>query len=380
MKKSAIVAAAFLALCGCSDNTSLPATAWTPTMENPPLREVKEGKPMTVPEMKPDDVVVAVNGVTLTKRDVDLKLNRYRWFLARHRGMEEQQRTALYRHYGKMLVNEFVNTAVLVWASREAGGVDEATLRHEVETSVEKTLKQNNLQRDYYEAHVPGGIAATAKSLEESYWVHVYLTNNIVVDPSIDATLYTNIVKQIDAENAVIAESNRVLRAKIEKALVRVTEGKEDFGKVADEVSEDILLERDGTGFYGEFNEDTIQDEKLRKALFALSAGEISGILDEDDGWSIYKVLDYKPEKFNGKEKVEDAQITLARIFVAKEELIEPVFSADPVADLKNSDFKKKTDMLVGELRQKAKIVYPHGTNFWNTSTAKEKAKPSVMK
>ena len=47
MKKSAIVAAAFLALCGCSDNTSLPATAWTPTMENPPLREVKEGKPMT---------------------------------------------------------------------------------------------------------------------------------------------------------------------------------------------------------------------------------------------------------------------------------------------------------------------------------------------
>ena len=375
MKKTAIMAVALLALCGC-DNEKLTGGAWAPTMVNPPIKSVKMGKPMTVPQMKPDDVVVAVNGVTLTKREIDLKLNRYNWFLARRRGMEDQQKAAMYRHYGRMLINEFINTEVIVWAARAAGSVDEATLRREVENSVEKTLKQNNLKRDYYETHVPGGIAATAKSLEEAYWVHVYLTNNIVVDPNIDATLYTNIVKQIDAENAVIAASNRVLRAKIEKALKRVTEGQEDFGKVADEVSEDILLERDGTGFYGEFNEETIQDEKQRKVLFALSVGEVSGILDESDGWSIYKVLAHNPAKFDGKEKVEEARITLARIFVAKEDLIEPLFSADPVADLRNSDFKKKTDTLVGELRQKAQIVYPHGTNFWGTSDGKEKAKP----
>ena len=83
MKKMAILAAALLALGGCTDDKSLPAKAWAPTMKNPPVREVKGGKPMTVPEMKPDDVVVAVNGVALTKREVDVRLNRYRWFLSR---------------------------------------------------------------------------------------------------------------------------------------------------------------------------------------------------------------------------------------------------------------------------------------------------------
>ena len=378
MKRTAILAATLLALVGCTDDKSLPAKAWAPTMTNPPVVEVKDGKPMTVPEMKPDDVVVAVNGVALTKREVDVRLNRYRWFLSRNRGMEQQQKTSMYRHYGKTLVNDFINTQVIAWESRAVGGVDEATVRREVERSVEKTLKQNNLTRDFYERHVPGGIAATAKSLEDAFWVHVYLTNNIVIDPEINASLYSNIVKQIDAENAVIAASNRVLRTKIEKALKRVKEGKEDFGKVADEVSEDILLERDGTGYYGVFNENTILNEDHRKVLFALSEGDVSGILDEDDGWSIYKVLVSKPAKFKGKDIVEDAEITLARIFVAKEELIQPAFSANPVEDLRNSDFKKKTDRLVGQLRQKAQIAYPHGTNFWNTATGEKK--PVVRK
>lgn len=361
--------------CGRSDGPAGESAEWKPTLENPPARTFKSGKPLSVPEMAADDVIVAVNGAALTRRELDMRLSRYRWFLNRNRGMEGQQKQAAYRSYGKGLVGNFIRSAVVVQAARRAKVADEATVRREVEKSVELTLKQNNLTREKYDREVPGGLKAMAESLEDAFWTHAYLTNNIVIDPQITAELVSNIVRKIDAENAVINASNAVVRARLEAARKRITVGKEDFGKVADEVSEDDQLVRDGTGYYGTFDEGTVLDEEVRKKLFALDVGQVSDVIEEDDGFSVYKATDYVSAVYKDGQKTSDARITLARIWMAKEDVIVPAFSNDPVEDMRRQNFNEQAAKLVDELRAKATIVYPHGTNFWPTAAAKKSAK-----
>ncbi len=357
------VMTALLVGCGGSGEKS-----WSPTMENPPERDFKVGKAMFVEDMKPDDVIVAVNGITLTRADFDVHIKRYKWFLDRQRMADVQKQNAMYRSYGRGFVSRFINTAVVLKEARSSALLDAATIRREVENSVELTLKRNNLDRETYDAKVPGGIKAMQVSLEEALWCHVYMTNNIVVDPSIDATLVSNILAKIDEENKVISASNDVIRARLAEARRRIVEGGEEFGKVADEICEDDQMTKDGTGYYGMFGEGTIQDEAVRKALFALSEGEVSEILEEDDGYSLYKILKRDDARFDRGQIVEDAKVDLARIWVVKHDLVVPAFSSDPVEDMRRQDFDEKAAKLTASLREKAKIVYPHGTNFWKTA------------
>lgn len=86
-------------------------------------------------------------------------------------------------------------------------------------------------------------------------------------------------------------EQKKAARTKIEAALKRVTEGKEDFAKVAEEVSEDGSAKSGGDlGFFGP----GAMVKPFEDAAFALKAGETSGIVESQFGFHVIKVSEIK--------------------------------------------------------------------------------------
>jgi len=331
-------------------------------MKNPPIREVKVGKPMTVPKMKPDDVIVAVNGICFTKRELDTELFAYDWFLNQDRRIRGHQKKQMYRNFGRQLIPSFVATQALLWEAREKCRLEYTNVIAVVETNVIRNARHFGLSPKQYDRRVAGGNDAVRRAAEQLLWRDAYLSQCFKPKTVVTDADVTNVFRQIDAENAQIAASNAVVRARLEAIRSRIVKGGEDFGKLADEFGEDDTQEKDGTGVWGRIGRSDVTGDVTAEAMFSLKEGEVSGILEDNDGYFIVKALEAPKTDADGKTR----SIRLARIWLAR---TSPVVLADVDSmkrdlqqQLNERDLATHMEGLIG----KVTVVYPHGTNFWN--------------
>ena len=353
---------ALAGLAGCGGEKPKREAPWQPTLKNPPIREVKVGKEMSVPEMKPDDVIVAVNGICLTKRQVDQELLAYAWHLRQDRRIRDNQRRSMYNIFGRRLIPSFVETQAFLWEAREKCHLEYTNVVAVAETNVIRNARHYGLSPKQYDKRVAGGNDAVRRAAEQLLWKTTYLAQCFKPKTVITDADVTNVIDGIVAENAEIAASNAVVRARLESIRARIVTGGEDFGKLADEFGEDEMQEKDGTGTWGEIARSDVSGDVAAEKMFALKVGEVSGILEEPEGYFIVKALAPPKTGEDGKTRT----VKLARIWLERTPPIVLAESKSLKKELQQQENSRELGELIAELSKKVTVVYPHGTNFWN--------------
>jgi len=344
---------------GCSDRAS---KAWEPTMTNPAEKTVKVGKPMFVEDMADDDVIVSVNGVKFTKKDFDQKMARLTWSLHNDPRMRMAQKQSIYMNYGRTLIPMFVANQVIICESRRLGCATREEILANVDRTIKRVAKANNVPVDRIAQQLPGGLDALRRLAEDEVWHSNYVTNHIKPEKTYDDTIVKAVIDSVAAENKVISESNAVLRARLERIRSEALKPDADFEHLPGTGPGDGDPPCDDVGYWGTFTEFSIEDayvEPLFKARLAV--GEVSHVIEDELGYAIVKVL--KEERSDGQ-----LALALARVHIPKHDLVQLANPLGLKQELEETEFRRCIDKRVEELKKTAVITYPHGTNFWKKS------------
>jgi hypothetical protein len=162
----------------------------------------------------------------------------------------------------------------------------------------------------------------------------------------------------VAAYNERAAATNRAEKARADAVLARARKG-EDFAKLADEFSEVSNEDRTPGGAMGDCDEsDFPNDPHVWRALMELKDGDVSDVMQTEDGYEIFKVIHRnKPEESQtGGESLSLAHIFFRRAFQF------PAQSDDEFrADVEKEVREKLQMTLFREFRALSKVSYPNG-------------------
>jgi len=365
MKSSYKVKGAFAILAaivsGCGGDAD---SGWRPTMENPPPAKFEYlGKDTSVFDMKDDDVVAAVNGAVLTKGDLVLRSKQIAWVLGRTQGLKEQLRNQMQTELSRSRIQSFVDNEVLKQKSREEGLVAEADIRKAAEEAMASFAKMHRIDREKIDAEFPGGGDAIRREAEDACWARAYLDKHEVKGIVVTDEAVSNILADVAAENAVIAASNRTIRARLEDIRRKIVAGEVTFEEMAEKFNEDASHGEDG--YWGVFRRSDLPENE---ELFSLEVGEVSEIMNDGVSYFIVKMLkhDYAERNADGK-LTKPETIELAHIELIQEELTVPAEGPEGIkADLQRQMDEQAVRECIDALKGTMSVVYPNGTNFWD--------------
>jgi len=321
----------------------------------------------TFDALLPDDVLVAVNGVPLKRRDCDAMLNRMeRTYQVANPNVTAPLAASYRKSKARSIVPEFVTKQLFVQEAR----------RRNLAPTPENLAKADALlaKRAKWEKKSPEEFLRTLSELDAA------AIRADLADQALIFTLRENqfgerlAITEKDMQEARdrIAEYNR--RGEATNALVmargaaiceRLRKG-EDFLSVAAEVTQD---EEFPDGVWGEFARGEIENVQVRHAAFTLPVGAVSEPFDTEEGLVIIKVL--ARTGIDSPVAKESAVVKLGRIVLLLWE-----FKTVPDDETLRKELERRRleelqrDWIKG-LREQARIEYPNGTNFWKKAAKK---------
>jgi hypothetical protein len=315
----------------------------------------------TIAAMVPEDVIVKVNHAVFTRSDYDLMLSGMeKTFRLRNPGVGQAALGAQRRIWEKSVVGEFVTKELLVQEAERRG------------------LKASAANWETVKATLLEGLAASknvpAEKLAESSEADVRMAYELAQANALILTLREHefgdklnvtgedIAKArrwITRYNEICAQTNELVMARGRELCQRIREGA-DFLEVAKEVTDDQAYP---DGVWGEFARAEIGDAKVAEAAFALPVGGVSEPFDTEEGLVIIKVLDRKG--VDSPAAMEAATVKLGRIVIRM--LAEVPEKSDKILrrELEQARLKEFQVPWRNVLKEKARIEYPNGTNFF---------------
>lgn len=350
---------AVLALCGC-DQKSKPAPQKGAGSDVSQGRLVVGKDDRPIEKLMADEVIVAVNGVPLKRKDYDLLLQSIDYM---HRLLNPKQSMLdLETHRqqrARSLVREFMTKEVLVQEARRRGLKADPEIRASLRSVLEKVAQKEGL---------------TLEALPKSENPLVRIVCEGVEDQALIASLrqaeFGDKLKVTDADvqayrerlkryNEMCEATNQLVKARAAKICERLRKG-EDFTQVAAATSE---YKDDANNVWGTFARGEIEDARVRNAAFTLPVGAASEPFETQDGMVIIKVLER--EGSLGPVAAGEPTVKLGRILLLLGE--EAKIPDDRVlrSRLEQERLKKLQSPWLAELQQKALVEFPHGTNLW---------------
>lgn len=363
-----VLALAVAAVGGCGSKDGPAQVAYRPSIVNPDASNPPaNGKNATIGEMAPDDVIVWVDGSALTRRDFDNSVGYIAFQICQYKQeVKVQKKMQVFNMMSRRVVTDFVQDQLLIHEARTRKLLTQEQLDERFDTAARNLAKLCNVSADRLKKVIPGGEAALGKLLETLVWKKEMIA---AIPPLavVDDASVSNVIAELKAANVQIAGSNALMRVAMEKLRAEIVRTKADFEAMAVRHSKDPLRIEGEKGNWGAFGRDDFKKEyfnyDLGQAVFALKPGEISGVLEDGEGFSIVKFIEFDERDKELKE--EDRDRVLSRIFLPKANMIviEPFGAMKKALErqMRNGGIEKELDRLMG----KAKIVYPHGRNFF---------------
>lgn len=153
------------------------------------------------------------------------------------------------------------------------------------------------LAREYLTKVVIAGVKVSDAELRAYYQEHA--KDFVMPEQAIVRHIFIGIADAADSQAKTAA------RSKAEGVLERLKKG-EDFAAVAAEASEDTESAKEG-GLLGAITPGQTNSEEFEKAVFALKAGEMSGLVESPFGYHIVKVDERKEKRALPFDEVKDA-------------------------------------------------------------------------
>lgn len=370
---SAVAFAAVLAGCGGDRKDE----GFRPSLENPDKSNPpKVGAERKLIEMGMDDVVVWVDGSALTRRGFDQAVNYIRFQLRQApQSVKPQQLEQIYNAHCRSIIDDFVSDQLLVHAARERKPYTMSELKAKIRESREDLAKKARIKPALLAKVYPGGDPELDRRAETMVWRRSQV--DLVRPKECSGQEVSNFIASAVSINEGIARTNAMRKAQLAAWRQEIVSGKATFEALADKYSECPFKREGSGGDWGSYRHDYFKEQfhnkEMGDAIFKLQEGEISQVLEDGEGYSLVKFVEYDT-RF-GSTDGEDRRCS--RIFLPKQpELMIPSFKA-----LKNQIMAQVTsdavEKEVARLKAAATIVYPNGTNLLGVATAKAQSKPA---
>lgn len=320
----------------------------------PPLPPKAKPKPVPL-----NRILARVNGVDITRE----KLDRYVDFMAvllknKNPKVTPEKLKVFKARNLKRFSNELLMKTMLATCLAESNVVVSAEMRQEIERDF--AMNYGKKKQSYAQIRDVVAGAGFSKELEASlafegrfktFITTVYSNRYYVTDREVKKYR-----ERVDNFNKVAMATNELNRALAQKVLERAKSG-EEFAKLADEFSQDS--EKKAGGFVGQCDESDFEDERhVWRALLPLKVGGITGVVDLEDGFAIYRV---DARKSAEESESGDESLILSRIFFRRAYIFPPQsdedFRADIEKELRDALFKD----LVKAFRAQSTIEHPEG-------------------
>lgn len=320
-------------------------------------------------ELAPEDVVVAVNGAALTRQEFEETLDRmsdsYRLANPKVNGFELKNYRNLKQ---RQLIPEFVTKHMLLAEAGRRKLAPSPEHLSQVEGMLAKRAKNEGKSVDAYLRSL--GPAADKIRQDVTNQALILTLRQAEFGDRLkvtDADLQ-EARQRVDRYNAMCVATNALVMARGAAIFKRLQAG-EDFGKVADETTEEK-----GTphGLWGEFSRAEIEDAKVRNAAFTLPVGGFSEPLDTDEGLVIIKVLERQGLDVETPVAVQTPTVKLGRILLLLGEERTLPDDATLKRELEKTRLAELQRDWFATLRANVRIEYPNGTNFWGKADAKK--------
>lgn len=312
------------------------------------------------PAPSPKQILVRVNGVDITRGELDRYIDMMAALLQNKRKtpLPPDMLAKFKKKNRKPLSDELYQRTLFRTCLMNSNITATAQAKAAVERECLRNFGKRKQKLPELKAYVAkaGFEKEFAANMEFDIRLKSFLTtvcsNEYYASPADLAKARANIA----AYNKKAAATNTVVAARAAGILKRA-KGGEDFGRLADEYSQDP--ERNKGGDMGDCDESDFADEKhVWRILSALPVGSVSDLLETEDGYSIFKVV-----RRNTAEKSEtgDASLTLARIFFRRAYVIPDQSDDELLIDLEQEKRRKLMVALYRRFRAQSDVSYPNG-------------------
>ena len=273
--------------------------------------------------LKPEDVLVAVNGYTLTKSDFNEQIGRDVQFLLRRKNANEMAVEEQITQRKPTYIENFVTKRLLIDDAKRRQVMGLTNVFKIARNFVRANAKARGRTLEKFEKSYPGNITNMYYEVAERVWIDTLIATNIPLKCAVDAILVSNMQASVEADNQMTSATNELKRLELANLKKRILEGKITLAAAANQYSADADEGVGKDGFWGEFERNELTDKPLRAKVFNLKLGEISDPIEVEEGYHLVKVLKIRPPEKNDKGRVIQPEIrTLAHIYFEKEPLL----------------------------------------------------------
>lgn len=323
----------------------------------------------SIAEMQPDDVIVSVNGRTLTRSEYDLMLASVaQLHRANNPGSNPQQLASRAAYRAKRMVREFITKEMLLQEAERQGV--EATPAHwqEAGRALEKIAAEKNVEIDQLADAAESELRLAYQVARENARILALRQQHFGASLQVTPEDIAGAKKRIAEYNRICAVTNQLVLSRA-KVIVERIRGGEDFFAVALDATED---EEYPDGQWGELTRFDFDEPEVEKEAFVLEVGKVSDPIMTDDGVVIIKVLERKG--IDTPVALEEPTVTLGRILLMIGHPIEGKTDEILHHEIGQERLRQLQTPWFQEMRKKTRLEYPNGTNFFPKVKSAKKA------
>lgn len=327
----------------------------------PPAVALTNGVTRPFADLGSNAVLVAVNGRVLTKGTFETLMALYL------KGILDQKKTnplvadKMLEEHRRTYPRIFVGQRLLVDEAFRSGLVTTNEVLEAVSARIRATAKKKKQPV----ARLLGGYANGAHYFlyEQcvAYIIDKAIHEKIPPKTTVDEAFVEAVKKQVQVENAASRATNAVARAALEKACTQFRSGRQTWTAVADDLEACGLGEG---GDWGTFTADDFDNAAHAAKIFALKEGELSEILEDDDGYRVVRVDKILPaEKDADGNELNPERRQLSHLHVDKRPLLIEDSDVILTHDLKRQMQLQAVNEFVTKLSTNGqnKVVHPNG-------------------
>jgi len=327
------------------------------------------GKEKKIIELKPNDVIVAVDGIPYTKRMFDEECMLLSEQL-RRQGKSSQELMSTMAETVPMFPGHFVNRYLLILEAQRTGSPSKEELQKAYARNLAGLEKSRKATLEQIERAYPSkNKDMMYRKIAEEIYVKLYVAKNVAPVRVVDSNLVAEVKEVVKRSAAESAATNILIISELKDLSRKLSGDKEAFAAEANRNNKDPLVQKDSGGYLGLAEREEIDNKDVASAVFALKkVGDITEPIREEDSAFIVQLLSISPPVTNESGRVvQGERREMARIF---RELEGHVVQMTDEELWKETDRQMHTQGLARKLEELAtngvfKVVYPYGRNLF---------------
>ncbi len=370
--KKLIVASALVLAIGCTREESLSRLGFTGDFcETEPRREkpYETGEETVVDALKPEDVLVAVNGYPLTKAKFDEVLKMKAQELSTRKGANAAYAGNQLAEFKKSYVPLFVNQRLLLDEAKRLKVLSAEEISRRVNEVVSKQAKLRKMPMEKLIKSFHGDFRYALYDIQAMIVMNALIKKHIPPVGDVTDSVVAAFQDAIRADIEGATKTNEMIRARMAGWKRDILAKKITFEELAKKYNSGDDASPEKPGYWGDLERGEIEDKRVQSAVFSLKVGEISDPVEDDDGFHLIRVLAVKPpEKNEAGRVIQDEVRSVEHIYVNKLPLLIQDADADLKIDLKRQMQLQAVNAYLENMKTNGanRIEFPHGKHLFD--------------